>query len=89
MTRANITIASQRGLHLRSAAELVRLAQRYSSRISVQVGSRMADAKSVLSLMLLSAGLGTALTIEAMGADEAEALHAVQQFFRDLHLGDS
>jgi len=49
----------------------------------------MADAKSVLSLMLLSAGLGTALTIEAMGADEAEALRAVQQFFSDLHIGDS
>lgn len=89
MTRAQITIVSQRGLHLRRAAELVHLAQQFSSRISLQVGSRMADAKSVLSLMLLSAGLGAALTIEVMGADEAEALRAVQQFFRDLHLGES
>ncbi|MCW5557697.1 MAG: HPr family phosphocarrier protein [Verrucomicrobiae bacterium] len=89
MTRAEITIAWSRGLHLRRAAELVRLAQRFSSQISVQVDSRMADAKSVLSLMLLSAGLGTALTIEAMGADEAEAMHAVQQFFSELSVGES
>jgi phosphotransferase system HPr (HPr) family protein len=41
----------------------------------------MADARSVLSLMILSASLGTALDIEATGNDECEAVRAVEEFF--------
>ena len=87
MTRTKVTITWRDGLHLRRATELVRLAQNFSSRICFHVGSRMADGRSVLSLLLLSAGLGTALVIEAAGADETEALRAIQDFFRDRNAG--
>ncbi len=88
MTRRQVTVAWNQGLHLRRAAQLVQLAQRFHSRISLQLGSRMADARSVLSLLLLSASMGTALDVEAIGADELEAIQAVQEFFRDLHRSD-
>lgn len=69
------------GLHLRAAAELVRLAQRFRSEIRLHLDSQVADARSVLSLLLLTASLGRALRVEARGADEHEAILAVRDFF--------
>lgn len=89
MTRSKVTVAWVQGLHLRRAAQLVQLTQNFRSEISIQVGNRMADARSILSLVLLSAGLGTALVVVAVGADEREAMQAVQDFFGDLSLGDA
>ncbi|MFO1461773.1 MAG: HPr family phosphocarrier protein [Verrucomicrobiota bacterium] len=88
MTRSEVTVGWDQGLHLRRAAQLVRLAQGFHSRIFFHLGNRMADSRSVISLVLLSAGLGTALIVEAVGADESEAVRAIQDFFRDLSLGD-
>lgn len=88
MTRLQVTVAWTRGLHLRRAAQLVQLAHNFHSQISFHLGSRIADARSVLSLMLLSASLGTALDVQAAGADEHEALQAIQDFFCDSNLGD-
>lgn len=88
MTRSQVTVAWDQGLHLRRAAQLVLLTKNFRSEISLQLGTRMADARSILSLVLLSAGLGTALVVEAVGADELEAVQAIQDFFRDLSLGD-
>ncbi len=88
MTRSEVTVGWDQGLHLRRAAELVKLTQGFQSRIFFHLGNRMADARSVISLVLLSAGLGTALIVEAVGADESEAVLAIQDFFRDLSLGD-
>jgi len=68
---------------LRAAAELVRVTQRFSSQVCLQLGSQIADARSVLNLMLLSASLGTALDIEASGADEHEAIQAIHDFFHN------
>ena len=47
----------------------------------------MADPRSILSLVLLSAGLGTSLEIEASGVDEFEALQAIEEFFRSPEPG--
>jgi len=64
-----------------TAARLVRLAQQFRSSIRLRLGTRMADARSILSLLLLSATLGTSLDIEAAGNDEHEAVQAVEEFF--------
>lgn len=72
-----------------TAARLVRLAQRFRSSIRLRLGTRIADARSILNLMLLSATLGTALDIEAAGADEHEAVQAVEEFFASPITGES
>lgn len=70
---------------MRMAAQLVRLTQRFTSQVALHLGNRMADTRSVLGLVLLSANPGTALEVVAHGADEHEAVVAVEEFFR---LGD-
>lgn len=87
MKRGKVIVRWPSGLHLRAAANLVRLTQRFTSRVGLKVGPRFADARSVLSLLLLSAGLGTALDIEASGVDEHEAIQAIEEFFRNLEDG--
>lgn len=88
MITTRVTIRWQRGLHMLTAARLVRLAQRFHSSIRLRLGTRMADARSILSLMLLSATLGTSLDIEAAGNDEHEAVRAVEEFFASPTAGE-
>lgn len=87
MKTVRVTVPWSTGLHLRTAAELVQVSQRFTSRLAVQLGSKMADPRSILSLVLLSAGLGTSLEVEASGADEFEALQAIEEFFRSPEPG--
>lgn len=70
-----------------TAARLVSLAQRYRSSIRLRLGTRIADARSILNLLLLSATLGTSLDIEAAGADEHEAVQALEDFFASQNPG--
>jgi phosphotransferase system HPr (HPr) family protein len=83
MKTIRVRVQQPGGLHLREATRLARLAQRFHSRILLRLGTRLADARSVLSLLILSAGLGAALDVEATGLDEVEAVQAVGQFFAD------
>lgn len=87
MKTVKVTVPWSTGLHLRTAAELVLVSQRFTSRLAVQLGSKIADPRSILSLVLLSAGLGTSLEVEASGADEYEALQAIEEFFRSPEPG--
>jgi phosphotransferase system HPr (HPr) family protein len=84
MKTARVTVQWQRGLHM-----LTGLAQRFRSSIRLRLGTRIADARSILNLMLLSATLGTSLDIEATGTDEHEAVQAVEEFFASPITGES
>lgn len=68
-------------MHLRRAGNLVKLATQFRSSILCRLGERVADARSVLSILILCAGLGATLEIEASGPDEREAIQAVDAFF--------
>ena len=81
MKTTRVTVKWPDGLHMRSAAQLVRLTRKFHSRIILRLGSRVADARSILSIMILCAGLGAPLDIEASGDDEHEAIVAVQAYF--------
>ena len=81
MKATRLTVKWEEGLHMRAAARLVRLAQKYRSRIVLRVGARFADARSIMGIMLLCASFGTPLDVEASGEDEYEALQAVQTYF--------
>jgi len=83
MIETEVKIVNQLGLHARAAAQLVRLAGNFKSRIKLERTDNnvVADAKSILSVLTLAAARGTKLVIEADGADEREALEAVAELF--------
>ena len=76
-------ITNRLGLHARAAARLVRTASGFTSniRLSRTDGSATADAKSILSVLLLAAARGTELLLTVEGRDEAAALTAVCELF--------
>jgi phosphocarrier protein HPr len=75
--RQTVTIRNSRGLHARAAAKLVTLAERYSACLSVIRDGQKVPACSIMGLMMLGAGQGSTVTIEAEGWDAREALDAV------------
>ena len=79
MQAANVTIVNRLGLHARAAAKFVNLAKTFSSTITLTKGGETADGKSIMSVMLLAAPVGTELNLSVSGADEAEAFAALQE----------
>lgn len=75
--RKTVTIVNTRGLHARAAAKLVGLAERFSCSLNVSRGSQTVPACSIMGLMMLGAGKGAEVVIEADGWDAREALDAV------------
>lgn len=84
MLEAKIKIVNQLGLHARAAAQLVRLAASFKSKIKVKRRDNAvyADAKSILSVLALAASKGTELELEVEGEDEQSALKAIEELFR-------
>ena len=83
MLKGQITIINRLGLHARAAAQLVRLASGFQSRIKLTRTDNavMADAKSILSVLTLAAARGVELELEADGADEEQAFAAIKELF--------
>lgn len=72
-----VLINNRLGLHARAAAKLVDLAKRFSSEITLQKDQCQVDAKSIISVLMLSARKGTQVSLCADGQDEREALAAL------------
>lgn len=85
MVEQFITVTNRLGLHARAAAKLVRAANGVQSVVRLERvdGSAAADAKSILSVLMLAAARGTQLRVRAEGADEMEAITAVCKLFAD------
>ena len=79
MITREIEIRNKLGLHARAAAKLVHTAARFRSDIKIRKGEEEVDGKSILGILLLAAGRGSLVTVKADGADESEALDAVQE----------
>ena len=75
--RQTLVIKNSRGLHARAAAKLVTLAERFSACVQVSREGQKVPACSIMGLMMLGAGVGSEITIEADGWDAKEALEAV------------
>ncbi|MED4750741.1 HPr family phosphocarrier protein [Brevibacillus choshinensis] len=69
-----VTILNKSGLHARPASEFVKLAAHFKSEITILVGTKVANAKSIINVLSLAATMGTVLTLKAVGPDEAEAI---------------
>ena len=79
MIETAVKIINPLGLHARAAAQLVRLAGKFKSKISLirHNNAVMADAKSILSVLTLAAAKGTELQLVVEGIDETEASEAI------------
>jgi len=78
LTERALTLLNVLGLHARAAAQLVHVASRFRSRITLSKDGRTVDAKSILGVLMLSAARGDRLVLTAAGEDEAEAVEAVE-----------
>lgn len=81
MIRSTVVVLWRHGLHLRPAAALVKRAADFHSTVVLRCGEKVADLRSILSVLALCAGMGTGLVVEAAGDDEQAALQAVVQLF--------
>lgn len=89
MKRMRIPIPWREGLHLRPAAELVKLAARFQSSIRIRLDEHLADARSIIALMLLSATCGAVVDFEVSGDDEEAAAEAIVLLFEPEVEGDA
>ncbi|MDH3319842.1 MAG: HPr family phosphocarrier protein [Betaproteobacteria bacterium] len=83
MPSAELTIANKLGLHARASAKLTQLAGQYAAEIWLTRNGRRVNAKSIMGVMMLAAGRGAAVTVEAEGADADAALTAIRELIAD------
>lgn len=83
MLESRILVSNRLGLHARAAAQLVRLAAKFKSSVTLFRADRnvFANAKSILSVLALAAGKGTELSITVDGEDEEAALNEIEVLF--------
>jgi len=81
MPSMDLVISNKLGLHARAAAKLTQLAGRFSSDVFISRGAQRVNAKSIMGVMMLAAGLGVTVRIEAAGADEQQALADIRALF--------
>lgn len=77
MPEQSSTIRNRRGLHARAAGKLVQTAARFQSAVTLIAKGREVNARSILGVMMLAAGLGTPVTLRAEGTDADAALEAL------------
>ncbi len=77
MIKNTITISNRLGLHARASAKLTKLAGGFKSEVFMRRGDRRINAKSIMGVMMLAAGMGAEVELEIEGADEREAMTAL------------
>lgn len=83
MPSIDIVISNKLGLHARAAAKLTQLASSFKSEVYIARNEQRVNAKSIMGVMMLAAGLGVTVTIDAQGDDEAQALESIKLLFDD------
>jgi len=78
MIKSSISINNKLGLHARASAKLTKLAGSFKSDIHLSRNGRRVNAKSIMGVMMLAAGMGTEIEIEADGVDEQQAVEALR-----------
>jgi len=83
MIKNSITISNKLGLHARASAKLTKLATSYKSEVFMSRNGRRVNAKSIMGVMMLAAGLGADIDIETEGEDEQAAMDALVALIND------
>ena len=83
MTKTTTTISNKLGLHARASAKLTKLAGSFPCEVWISRGERRVNAKSIMGVMMLAAGMGSEVTIETIGERDQEALDALVALIRE------
>ena len=79
MIQSTITISNKLGLHARASAKLTKLAGTFAADVHLSRNGRRVNAKSIMGVMMLAAGMGTEIEIEIEGPDETGAMQALRE----------
>ncbi len=83
MIKTTVTISNKLGLHARASAKPTKLAGSFASEVWMSRGDRRVNAKSIMGVMMLAAGLGSTVEVETIGADEQVAMDALVALIND------
>lgn len=83
MIKITTTISNKLGLHARASAKLTKLAGSYPCEVWMSRGERRVNAKSIMGVMMLAAGIGAQVEVEAHGEREQEAMDALLALIAD------
>ncbi|NML18975.1 HPr family phosphocarrier protein [Azohydromonas caseinilytica] len=83
MIQTTLTISNKLGLHARASAKLTKLAASFASEIYLSRNGRRVNAKSIMGVMMLAAGLGAQVELEVEGTDEEAAALALKALVDD------
>ena len=83
MQKKAIKVSNKLGLHARASAKLTQLAGSFKSQLFISRDGRRVNAKSIMGVMMLAAGLGSTVELEADGEDESEAVDTLAKLFAD------
>jgi phosphocarrier protein HPr len=83
MIKTSTTISNKLGLHARASAKLTKLAGGFACDVWIAKGDRRVNAKSIMGVMMLAAGLGSVVEIETDGTDEQKAMDALLALIHD------
>jgi phosphocarrier protein len=83
MIKSDTIISNKLGLHARASAKLTKLAGSYPCEVWLSRGDRRVNAKSIMGVMMLAAGVGSAITVETDGEGEQEAMDALLALIAD------
>lgn len=83
MITKTLTIQNKLGIHARPAAQFVRVAGRFQADVTVEKDDESVDGKSIMGLMMLAVGWGAEIKVTADGADEADAMAALEELINN------
>jgi phosphocarrier protein HPr len=83
MQRITLKISNKLGLHARASAKLTKLAGSFRSEVFLSRNGRRVNAKSIMGVMMLAAGVGSEVELEVEGEDETTAAQAIQALVDD------
>ena len=83
MIKTSTTINNKLGLHARASAKLTKLAGSFPCEVWISRGERRVNAKSIMGVMMLAAGIGSTIEIETNGANEQAAMDALLAMVAD------
>ena len=83
MIKTTTTISNKLGLHARASAKLTKLAGSFPCEVWMSRGERRVNAKSIMGVMMLAAGIGSEVVVETNGEREQEAMDAILALIAD------